>query len=1460
VDENLLCTCAHVVAEPDGGRPPGPVEVDFPLLAGAVPGPRVTAEVESWRPEDDIALLRLTAAVAGAEPLPMADGSGDEWDREIRAFGFPPQVPRGVNATGTLRGRQRADLLQIDLDARGVPIGPGFSGAAVWDPAHEVVVGMLTLRGRGPIGDTAYLLAADRLVGPGALECPFRGLDRFETEHARYFHGREDEAAALVRALGSRPVTVLVGPSGSGKSSLLRAGLVTALRGQGTPWALRVPEPADPAGGEAEDDPVAWVAEAVTAVWHTAVPDAAARRARLDAVREACDGSEGDRRALRGRLGDELGARGAVLLLDQFEEYATASPQGALRAFRTLSALAQAPDPAQGGGLRVVLTARSATLEALTAADTSSRLGDAVLFLAPMTAQALTRAVEEPVRAVPGLRLEEGLAGRLVDDAVDEPGCLPLLQFALTQLWQRREAHTMTHAAYERSGGVVKALAEYADDALDACLRATGTSEDTARRLFQQLARPDGQGGFSRRAVPTRQLGPRQAALAQALARSRLLVWDVLEPPDTPAAQPAPGQPAAARSTATQSTPARPTPAQPTATQSAPARPAPARSTATHPTPAQPTPAEPAGTVQVVHEALLWKWERLAGWLAEGAEFREWQDRTARDAAEWDSGGRPDGLLPHGVRLGQGLRWLAERPGDLTALERAYLEAGRRRQRRGLRRLWGVTALVTVLAVLATTLAVITYRARQDDLRQLRTAAAAELGTLATDLADRSPDSAFRYAAGAWTADHTPQARQALFEQYVRAHDVVSAHSGLWPGAAQWMTMTPDARTLVVLSRPDGSADLTATAVTGALDGRPRATPLTDVPAGLRIQGFRDAVSDDGRRYALVTVDGRTLLWDLTRPGSRPRRLSGPLPDRGDIHTPRLDFSGDGTRLLYFFAFQRPRPEDDGRKALLRLWDTKAARELPVSQRPMARRTPVMAWLPADGDRIAVASTLEKGAESYLDLYSPASGEPVRRVYGPEAAINQSPADGGVWLIQQDGVRWYPLVPGTEVPAGTYRGTATTGDLTGTHLYGETGTVSAETGDYRRVVLRDPRGGDRYWSVTLPGGSSDDDLGVAGSGAGPRTVLAAVGDTLLRARARPLPAAPTDRSSVTSPAFAPEPDGSRLARLREDRLEILAPGDPVRTTRVPREIRELASLDHTHLTWVDRAGGDAVLVWSEDATDAWLYDTATLGPPTRVTWDCGRPGDTAWNTPQDIAQTGDGDLVVLCLSDTLVRLDPRSGVRSGGPVHLERSLPERAFSAETGQLTPRPGHPHQVAVVTDAWRDGGRVEVWDVRRGTRVARLEGTPLDYDADRWVTFTPDGDRLAVLDEDRRVVWWRVDAERRDGLTRSIADATGLLGVAPDGTLVVNLVGDVGLFSPDDAEPLGRLRQTSGDSLRTARLRGDRLRLLSDKDDRTLALSPTTWHTRLCAALPGPNSRAQRERPTLEMARRTNPCPSD
>jgi hypothetical protein len=167
-----------------------------------------------------------------------------------------------------------------------------------------------------------------------------------------------------------------------------------------------------------------------------------------------------------------------------------------------------------------------------------------------------------------------------------------------------------------------------------------------------------------------------------------------------------------------------------------------------------------------------------------------------------------------------------------------------------------------------------------------------------------------------------------------------------------------------------------------------------------------------------------------------------------------------------------------------------------------------MAWLPGDGERVAVASSRAEGEEFYLDLHSTASGERVRRVYGPEAAVNQEPADRdhGVWLDVAGGLRWYSLVPGAHRPSGTYTGGVTFRDLTGTHLYRDATPVSGETGDYRRVTLRDPRERDRFWSLTFPGRDGSRALGIVGEGSGPRTVLAVEGDTLLRSRPEPVSA------------------------------------------------------------------------------------------------------------------------------------------------------------------------------------------------------------------------------------------------------------------------------------------------------------------------------------------------------------------
>ncbi|WP_416960901.1 hypothetical protein [Streptomyces sp. Agncl-13] len=197
-----------------------------------------------------------------------------------------------------------------------------------------------------------------------------------------------------------------------------------------------------------------------------------------------------------------------------------------------------------------------------------------------------------------------------------------------------------------------------------------------------------------------------------------------------------------------------------------------------------------------------------------------------------------------------------------------------------------------------------------------------------------------------------------------------------------------------------------------------------------------------------------------------------------------------------------------------------------------------------------------------------------------------------------------------------------------------------------------------------------------------------------------------------------------------------------------------------------------------------------------------------------------------------------------------------------GQLTPRPGHPDQVAVVTQDWGKRGRIEVWDVRRGTRMSRLEGTRLAYasdDLDRLTVFTPDGDRLAARGQDRRVEWWQVDEERSTGHTRPLDDVSSLLGVAGDGNLVAELYGDIALFSPRSGMLLGRVERPSS-TLSAWHLNGDTLRLASDHDTLALHLSPACWHATLCSAAPGSFSPTQRAAPRLREARETQPCPSD
>ena len=264
--------------------------------------------------------------------------------------------------------------------------------------------------------------------------CPFKGLASFEPVDADYFFGRERLVAELVARLVGAGFLGIVGPSGSGKSSVLRAGLLPALAGGVLPgsegWRRLLLRP-----GERPLDELRRVLVSGA----------------KDPLAEALDALPAD-----GRL---------LLAVDQLEELFTACRSEAERAAFADALARAAADP---DGRAVVVVALRADFYGRFAAHPAfaELLGANHVLVGPMQASELRRAVELPAGRV-GLRVEPELADALVDDVEGEPGALPLLSTALLELWQKRQDNTLTLAAYRESGGVHGAVARLAEGTYD---------------------------------------------------------------------------------------------------------------------------------------------------------------------------------------------------------------------------------------------------------------------------------------------------------------------------------------------------------------------------------------------------------------------------------------------------------------------------------------------------------------------------------------------------------------------------------------------------------------------------------------------------------------------------------------------------------------------------------------------------------------------------------------------------------------------------------------------------------------------------------------------------------------------------------------------------------------------------------------------------------------------------------
>jgi DNA-binding CsgD family transcriptional regulator/WD40 repeat protein len=310
----------------------------------------------------------------------------------------------------------------------------------------------------------------------GPVVCPFKGLASFDVTDARFFFGRERLVAELVARLAGSTFLGVVGPSGSGKSSVVRAGLVPALA-----------EGVLPGSGS----------------WTTVVMRPGARP--LDALRR------GLVPALRGNDTDSLAESSTepldalppggrlVLVVDQFEEIFTSVDEVDRGAF--VAALVQlARDPAFRA-LVVVVVRADFYGHCAAYGNLAELLGRDQVLVGPMTADELARAVELPARAA-GLRVEPELARSLATDVLDEPGGLPLLSTTLLDLWRRRDGRTLRLAAYEEVGGLSSAVSRLAEAAFS---RLTTEQKAIARSIFLRLAGPGDADSVVSRPAPTRE-------------------------------------------------------------------------------------------------------------------------------------------------------------------------------------------------------------------------------------------------------------------------------------------------------------------------------------------------------------------------------------------------------------------------------------------------------------------------------------------------------------------------------------------------------------------------------------------------------------------------------------------------------------------------------------------------------------------------------------------------------------------------------------------------------------------------------------------------------------------------------------------------------------------------------------------------------------------------------------------
>jgi WD40 repeat protein len=515
----------------------------------------------------------------------------------------------GRHGLGSVQKREMS--VALDRQARDEASGQTFQVIPVLLPGADTSPGFLIqntwidLR-HGSHAEELELLVTAVLYGRRQhrrddLPCPYVGLRAFREEDAGLFFGREHVTEELETALENRLVA-LVGSSGSGKSSVVHAGLLSRLRRNRSPLTTW-----NAASFTPGDNPFERAAAALVPL----APQNLSDPERSAELRQWCDAlTKGDKKLtdLASEVSTGSCQNRVLLIADQFEELFTLTHHEIRSQFA--EALVQI---GKTTAVTILLCIRGDFYGHVI--DLNRELSDlisrGIVNLGPMTAEELKLAVSTPASKV-GLSFEPGLLNRILTGIGDSRGSLPLVEFALAELWHRKQGNLLTHRAYEEIGEVTGSIARRAERLfLGLSPEARGEARIVLTRMVR-VARPEEGGEDTRQRVKLSDLDAWKP-IVDALIGSRLLVSSLEG-------------------------------------------------------------LENGNVVELAHEAVIVHWSRLRGWLNEDRAFLLWRQRMRGHLATWELSAREESALLRGVLLSEAERWVADRRGEINDTETLFVQ------------------------------------------------------------------------------------------------------------------------------------------------------------------------------------------------------------------------------------------------------------------------------------------------------------------------------------------------------------------------------------------------------------------------------------------------------------------------------------------------------------------------------------------------------------------------------------------------------------------------------------------------------------------------------------------------------------------------------------------------------------------------------------------------------------------